>query len=130
LGFSILYTIYYKHPIVKEIIMGKRRKRMIMAKYATKYAKKRAAFNARRGITTPEPTTEEAPAVEEAVEAVVQITEPETIVEEPVVEEKKPNALKSTSTTTKAATRKAAAKPKKSTTTTRKRKTTKAKAET
>ena len=106
--------------------MGKRRKRMTMAKYATKYATKRAAFNARKGITTPEPATEETPVVEEIVEAVVQITEPETIVEEPVVEKKKPNALKST--TKKTTTKKPATK--KTTTTTRKRRTTKAKAET
>ncbi len=106
--------------------MGKRKKRMTMAKYATKYAAKRAVFNARRRLTKPEPTIEETPVVEEIVEAVVQITEPETIVEEPAVEKKKPNALKST--TKKTTTKKPATK--KTTTTTRKRRTTKAKAET
>ena len=111
--------------------MGKRRKRMTMAKYAFKYAKKRAAMNARKGITTPEPAIEEAPVVEEAVEAVVQITEPEPVVETPAPVIKKTNALKATAkkTTTKTTTAK---KPttKKTTTTTRKRRTTKAKAET
>ena len=44
--------------------MGKRRKRMTMAKYATKYAAKRAAMEARRGVieidmNTGEETTED-----------------------------------------------------------------------
>jgi len=52
--------------------MGKRRKRLTMAKYATKYAAKRAAFNAKKGITTDtnnieEPVVTEEPAAEENV---------------------------------------------------------------
>ena len=56
--------------------MGKRRKRMTMAKYAKKYAAKRAAMAALRGEAPPAPVVEE-PVVETPTpkpEPVVEIT--------------------------------------------------------
>ena len=108
--------------------MGKRRKRMTMAKYAKKYATKRAAMAARRGETPPAPIVEE-PVVETPTpepEPVVQITEPEPE-PEPVVEEAKPkpkktlpNALntkaKPKTTTKKTTTRKRSTRTRKTTT--------------
>ena len=91
--------------------MGKRRKRMTMAKYATKYAAKRAAIEARRGVieidmNTGEETTEDETVVvvtnkepePEVVETAISTPEPQlqTIqIEEPPV-----NALKATKTRT------------------------------
>ena len=129
--------------------MGKRRKRLTMAKYATKYAAKRAAMEARRGVieinmNTGEEITEdetvqvitnkqpEPEVVEEAAAPVpepqLQTQEVDLSVDEIVAEiqetfaepPKKTNALKATKKTT---TRKTTTK--KSTTTRRKRATKK-----
>ena len=128
--------------------MGKRRKRLTMAKYATKYAAKRAAMEARRGVTeinmnTGEEITEdetvqvitnkepEPEVVETAIptpEPQLQTQEVDLSVDEIVAEiqeaftepPKKTNALKATKKTT---TRKTTTK--KSTTTRRKRATKK-----
>lgn len=128
--------------------MGKRRKRLTMAKYATKYAGKRAAMAARRGVieinmNTGEEITEdetvqvitnkesEPEAVETAIptpEPQLQTQEVDLSVDEIVAEieetftepPKKTNALKATKKTT---TRKTTTK--KSTTTRRKRATKK-----
>ena len=128
--------------------MGKRRKRLTMAKYATKYAAKRAAMEARRGVieinmNTGEEITEdetvqvitnkepEPEVVETAIptpEPQLQTQEVDLSVDEIVAEiqeaftepPKKTNALKATKKTT---TRKTTTK--KSTTTRRKRATKK-----
>ena len=128
--------------------MGKRRKRLTMAKYATKYAAKRAAIEARRGVieidmnTGEEITEDETVQVvtnkepePEAVETVIPTPEPQLQTQEvdlsvdEIVAEiqetfteppKKTNALKATKKTT---TRKTTTK--KSTTTRRKRATKK-----
>ena len=129
--------------------MGKRRKRLTMAKYATKYAGKRAAMEARRGVieinmNTGEEITEdetvvvvtnkepEPEVVEDAAAPVpepqLQTQEVDLSVDEIVAEiqetftepPKKTNALKATKKTT---TRKTTTK--KSTTTRRKRATKK-----
>ena len=107
--------------------MGKKARKLRSPKYARKASALRETF-ARINNKTTETTT---PVVEEVVEAVIQITEPEPVVETPAPVIKKTNALKATAkkTTTKTTITK---KPttKKTTTTTRKRRTTKAKAET
>ena len=109
--------------------MGKKARKLRSPKYARKASALRETF-ARINNKTTETT---APVAEEVVEveAVIQITEPEPVVETPAPVIKKTNALKATAkkTTTKTTTTK---KPttKKTTTTTRKRRTTKAKAET
>ena len=128
--------------------MGKRRKRMTMAKYATKYAGKRAAMEARRGVIEIDMNTGEEITEDETVEVIAnKEPEPEVVetaipapepqlqtqevdlsVDEIVAEiqeaftepPKKTNALKATKKTT---TRKTTTK--KSTTTRRKRATKK-----
>ena len=128
--------------------MGKRRKRLTMAKYATKYAAKRAAMEARRGVIEINMNTGEEITEDETVEVITnKEPEPEVVetaiptpepqlqtqevdlsVDEIVAEieeaftepPKKTNALKATKKTT---TRKTTTK--KSTTTRRKRATKK-----
>jgi len=112
--------------------MGKRRKRLTMAKYATKYAGKRAAMEARRGVIEIDMNTGEEITEDETV-VVVTNKEPEPEVVEEVavpapepqlqtiqIEEPKVNALKETK---KATTKKTTTK--KTTTTRRKRATKK-----
>ena len=119
--------------------MGKRRKRLTMAKYAKKCAAKRAAMEARRGVVEIDLTTGEEITQEETVQVITnKEPEPEVNHEAPVltpepqlqtiqVEEPKVNALKATKkiTTKKPATTKKTTTAKK--TTTRKRRTTKTK---
>ena len=128
--------------------MGKRRKRLTMAKYATKYAAKRAAMEARRGVIEIDMNTGEEITEDETVEVItnkepkpevvetaiptpepqLQTQEVDLSVDEIVAEiqetftepPKKTNALKATKKTT---TRKTTTK--KSTTTRRKRATKK-----
>ena len=115
--------------------MGKTRKRMTMAKYATKYAVKRAAMEARRGVieidmNTGEEITEDEtvqvitnkePTPEVIEEAVVQVPEPQ--LQTIQIEESTVNALKATKTAAakKTTTRKATTKK----TTTRRTRATK-----
>ena len=129
--------------------MGKRRKRLTMAKYATKYAGKRAAMEARRGVIEIDMNTGEEITEDETVQVItnkepkpevveevtvptpepqLQTQEVDLSVDEIVAEiqetftepPKKTNALKATKKTT---TRKTTTK--KSTTTRRKRATKK-----
>lgn len=115
--------------------MGKRRKRLTMAKYATKYAGKRAAIEARRGVIEIDMNTGEEITEDETVEIVTnKKPEPEVVEEVAVptpepqlqtiqIEEPTVNALKATKTrtTTKTATKKSTTKK----TTTRRKRATK-----
>ncbi len=92
--------------------MGKRRKRLTMAKYATKYAAKRAAIEARRGVIEIDLTTGEEITEEETVQVITNKEPEQEVVEEVAVptpepqlqtiqiEEPPVNALKATKTTT------------------------------
>jgi len=116
--------------------MGKRRKRLTMAKYATKYAAKRRAIEARRGVIEIDMITGEEKTTEDETVQVVTNKEPEPeVVEEIVVPAPEPqlqtiqieeptiNALKATKTRTtrKTTTKKTTTKK----TTTRRKRATK-----
>ena len=109
--------------------MGKRKKRLTMAKYATKYAKKREAMARRRGVIEIDISTGEEATTEDIVEVVANTTTspeeennniptPEPQLQTVQVEEPKVNALKQTSKPKKKATTR-----KKATTSRRKRAT-------
>ena len=111
--------------------MGKKARKLRSPKYARKASALRETFARINNHTTETTTPVVEETVEETVEAVVQITEPEPVVETPAPVIKKTNALKATAkktTTRKTTTKKPTTK--KTTTTSRKRRTTKAKAET